>query len=194
MALRKIEMMCSLLVLAAVTGCGGSSEDGDTVAPVLSFTVPGTVEGGENVPITVSVTDNVDTNLTPTLSCSSGTLTGNILRTPEVTQNTTITCTATARDAAGNSGTASASITVTPAAKAITAASWATEATPGMMGILLADNVVLDRESYDGSFQGKTVKLFRFNGNQLYYVMPSMRRSAQASSRLRLEGAASPSM
>jgi len=172
MDLRKIEMMCSLLVLAAVAGCGGSSEDGDTVAPVLSFTVPVTAEGGENIPITVSITDNVDTNLTPTLSCSGGTLTGNILRAPEVTQNTTITCTATARDAAGNNGTASASITITAAARAITAASWATEATPGMMGILLAENVVLDRESYDGSFQGKTVKLFRFNGNQLYYVMP----------------------
>jgi len=95
------------IFLTACGGGGGSSTPAaDTEAPVI--TVPATVTvafGGTYTPAVATVTDNIDTGLTAT---TSGTVDTN------TAGDYTITYTAT--DAAGNTGTATTVVTVSPEA------------------------------------------------------------------------------
>jgi hypothetical protein len=166
------KMMCSLIAVATATGCGSGSDSDDTAAPTISIQAPAAVEGGDTVAITVTASDNFDPSVTATLSCTGGTLTGNMLRVNEVTQPTTLSCSAEATDAAGNKGTANVTINVNPTTRTITPMAFATEAVPGGTGSLLATNVTLDQASYEATFNGKTVKLLRHNGNELVYILP----------------------
>lgn len=94
----------------------------DTEAPVLSFSPTAlSVASGETGASTLTATDNVAVTTGPTVSCTNGgSFSGTTFTAPDVTSNTTIVCTATASDAAGNSGTADLTVTVTAPPAAVT--------------------------------------------------------------------------
>jgi len=113
---------------AVACGGGGSSSSGsvtppppppppsDTSAPAVSFS-PSTLSviGGGTGSSTLSATDNVGVTSGPTTSCTNGgEFSGGIFTAPVVTASTTSVCTATASDAAGNSGTSELTVTITP--------------------------------------------------------------------------------
>jgi hypothetical protein len=172
--------LISLMVLGVISGCSGGesgggttgSGSGDKQAPVVTVAAAGTIEGGDTTAITVTVTDNVDTGLTYALTCDGGTLTGNLLATTAVTADATIKCTATATDKSGNTGTGNLSIVVKPRTTSLTAVAGSTQVTAGGFGLLIANNLPLGEASYEGTFNGRTVKLLRTAGNELLFVMP----------------------
>ncbi len=91
-----------------LTACGGGSgsSTADTEAPVITVPATQTVAfGGTYTPAVATVTDNIDTGLTATISGTVDTHTAG---------DYTITYTAT--DAAGNTGTATTVVTVSPEA------------------------------------------------------------------------------
>ena len=89
----------------------------DSEAPVLAFDPSSTTAmGGEVVNINLTATDNVGITTGPTVTCDNGgDFFNNQFTAPDVSSNTTVTCTATASDAAGNSGMATLTVDVTPA-------------------------------------------------------------------------------
>ena len=124
--LRTLPAFCigfaALLTLPACGGGSGSSASSppppppsDTSAPSLSFD-PATlrVVSGETGASTLTATDNVGITTGPTTTCTNGgSFANNVFTAPDVTENTTSICTVTAGDAAGNSGTATLTVTVT---------------------------------------------------------------------------------
>lgn len=112
-------------LLISCGGGGGSTEGGsftpptpvvDVTNPVLSFS-PNTlsVASGATAASTLSASDNVGIASGPTVSCTNGgSFASNIFTAPAVTVQTTSVCTATASDAAGNSGSATLTATVNP--------------------------------------------------------------------------------
>ena len=169
----------TLMVLGIISGCSGGGDGGstapagDTQAPVLSLSVPGSVEGGQTVPITVTVTDNVDTGLVATLTCAGGTLTGNLLQTAVVAADTTIACTATATDKAGNRGTGSVTIQVKASVAKLEAGSSLTNIRQGQFGVLLATDLPLSATSYQGTLNGKPLTLNRGSASALTFMVPA---------------------
>ena len=158
--------------LALASACGDDQDNRDTTAPTVSLTAPRTtVEGGETVAITVSAADNVDTSLQPSLTCSGGTLAGALLITGPVTSNATITCTATAVDAAGNQGSGSIQITVRPTVASLAAESTST-VRPGEVAVLGATDLSLSKARYVGTFGGRDVTLVRTTGGTLAFLTP----------------------
>ena len=111
------------LALLSACGGGGSSPSSpppppppaDTSAPSLSFDPAELrVVSGETGSSTLSSTDNIGITSGPTVSCTNGgSFADGVFTAPEVTENTTSICTATAGDAAGNTGTATLTVTVT---------------------------------------------------------------------------------
>ena len=94
----------------------------DTQAPSLSFSPAAlsVVSGGTGTS-TLTATDNVGIATGPTFSCTNGgSFSGTTFTAPAVTANTTVVCTATASDAAGNSATADLTVTVTAPPSAVT--------------------------------------------------------------------------
>ena len=93
----------------------------DTTDPVVMFSpATGSVLSGQTFAATLTATDNVGVTSGPDVSCSNGgSFANNLFTAPSVTTETTSVCTATARDAIGNEGTATLTITVTPAAGVI---------------------------------------------------------------------------
>lgn len=122
----------NLLALAAllITACGGGSSSnqtsttpsgstGDTIAPIVTFT-PSTLSvlSSTTASTNLTATDNVGVTTGPTTTCTNGGLfSDNIFTAPNVTEVTTIVCTATASDAAKNTQTAELTVTVRPPAK-----------------------------------------------------------------------------
>lgn len=138
----------TLMVLGVISGCSGSQKSsapaGDTQAPQVVITAPASVEGGQTVALSVTVTDNISTGLTPTLSCiGNGTLTGTMLATTVVTADTTVTCTATATDAAGNVGTGNATILVKATTARLSVGEGQASLLQGQAGLLVAANLPL---------------------------------------------------
>ena len=90
----------------------------DTTAPVLTFSPATlTVASGLTGASTLTVTENA----TATVTCTNGgsfNVTTNEFTAAAVTENTESVCTATATDEAGNEGTATLTVTMTPAAVA----------------------------------------------------------------------------
>ena len=91
----------------------------DTTSPVLSFSpATVTVQSGETVASTLSATDDTGITSGPTVTCTNGgsfDTSTNRFAPANVTETTESICTATASDAAGNSGTATLTATMTPA-------------------------------------------------------------------------------
>lgn len=125
----------SLISLAfALTSCGGGGNSGggsgggggtaDTTRPSLSFSPATlTVESSMTGSSTLSASDNVGITSGPSVTCDNGgsfDVASNSFSAPSVTAETTSTCTATARDAAGNEGSATLTVTVTPPPQTIT--------------------------------------------------------------------------
>ena len=95
----------------------------DTTAPVLTFSPATlTVESGQTGNSALSATDDTAVTTGPTVSCTNGgsfNVSTNVFTAATVTANTESVCTATASDAAGNDGTATLTVTMTPAAVAM---------------------------------------------------------------------------
>lgn len=169
--------LAMLMVMGSVAGCGGSNGGGparDTTAPTLTVTAPTTaLTGGDTVVISVAAVDNIDASVSYVLSCTGGgQLTGNSLVLPNVTADTTIQCTATATDAAGNTGTGTLSLNVKPSTARVTLSSASQAVTAGGSGLLLIENLPLTQETYDGTIGGRAIKLARASGNQLIFSAP----------------------
>lgn len=167
--------ICSLMLLGVIAGCGedSGSSGGDKQAPLVAVTAPASIEGGETVTLSVNVTDNVDSGLTPTITCTGGTLTGTLLVTAPVAANSSIRCTATATDKAGNTGTGSATIEVRTTTASLTVAGEATTLTQGKLAVLFAENLPLTAATYNGTIGGKAVVLARTeDGKSLAFATP----------------------
>ncbi len=91
----------------------------DTSAPVVTFTpVTLIVESGQTGTATLTATDDTGVTSGPTVTCTNGgsfDVTTNLFTAAAVTENTESICTATASDEAGNQGTATLTVTMTPA-------------------------------------------------------------------------------
>ena len=115
-----------LSVSLAACGGGGSGNTGgttapstpvvDTTAPTFSFSSSTmTVISGQSQPITITVNDSSAASIVPTVSCTNGgSFAGGVFTAPVVTENTISVCTVVAQDPAGNEGTGSFSVTLTP--------------------------------------------------------------------------------
>ena len=177
--------LASLMILGVISGCSGGDSTtptgggsggstADTQAPIVTLAAPSTVEGGLTIALTAAATDNVTSGLTPTITCTGGTLTGTMLVTPVVATVTTITCTASATDAAGNTGRATASISVQPSTSSLKQAPGTATLSQGKYGALFAENLPLDQASYTGKLGGKDVTLYRSDdAKTLVFVTPT---------------------
>ena len=90
----------------------------DTTAPVVEFS-PATlsVESGQTGNSTLTATDDSAVTTGPAVSCTNGgsfNVTSNVFTAAVVTENTESVCTATASDDAGNEGTGTLTVTMTP--------------------------------------------------------------------------------
>ena len=116
-----------MLSAAVMASCGGGSSGRtsvppppppapDTTAPAVSFSPATlTLESGQTGSSTLTATDNVGVTTGPTTTCTNGgAFSGATFTAPSVTTTTTVECTATAGDAAGNEGTATLTVTVNP--------------------------------------------------------------------------------
>ncbi|MBC6404094.1 MAG: hypothetical protein GDA35_10875, partial [Hyphomonadaceae bacterium] len=85
----------------------------ETAPPVITFS-PDTLDvaSGATAVLTVTATDNVDGELVPEVTCDQGSFANNMYTAPVVNEDTGVTCTATASDAADNEGTATLTISV----------------------------------------------------------------------------------
>lgn len=105
-------------------GCGGESSGNvppsppignvDNTAPVLSFNPDSvSIASAQTFVVTLSATDNVGIVSGPDVACTNGaSFSGNVFSAPETNQDINVTCTATASDAAGNSGQAVLSVMI----------------------------------------------------------------------------------
>ena len=111
------------LTLTACGGGSGSSTSGtpnssappaDTAAPNVSFNPTTlTVESNMIGTSTLTTTDNVGITTGPTITCTNaGSFSGSTFTAPIITVDTISECTATAGDAAGNSASATLTVTI----------------------------------------------------------------------------------
>lgn len=171
--------MSALVGLSLLTSCsGGAGGDGgvvkttDTTPPAITLTPSSaSIEGGETVAITATASDTVDGSLTATLSCNGGTLTGNLLVTTAVTADTTITCTGTATDKAGNAGSATTTIQVKTTVASVTSDTPST-LSQGQIASLTVANLPLTAESYTAKLGDRTITLVRTLASGLGYAVP----------------------
>lgn len=123
-------IMATSVCALALTACGGGGGGGgatppppppDTTAPTVSFNPTSlTVASDATGTATLTATDNVGVTTGPDVTCTDGgSFSGSTFTAPAVTMERTITCTATAGDAAGNQGSAELTVTVTPPATVI---------------------------------------------------------------------------
>ena len=122
------EIIAVMSVLALATACGGGGSSSnpatpvpppamtDTTAPTVMFDpATGSVLTGQTFAATLTATDDVGVTSGPDVNCSNGgSFANNLFTAPDVTTETTSVCTATASDAAGNEGSATLTMTVTP--------------------------------------------------------------------------------
>ena len=120
MNLKTVLLSGACLVLAACGGGGSSSGGGtaavDRTAPTVSFPLNTVyVTGGETVAATLNATDNVGVTSGPTVECTNGgSFANNVFTAPETMDIMSSVCTATAGDAAGNTGTATLTVSINP--------------------------------------------------------------------------------
>ncbi|NQZ81571.1 MAG: hypothetical protein HRT52_11200 [Colwellia sp.] len=109
-----------MLLISACGGAGGGGEDddfdnGDPRVPDLTLQASATAGLPlQTITLTYSANDNVDGNITGTISCDNGTLTGNQLVLPDVAVITSVTCTFSATDSSGNAASTQLVIEVLP--------------------------------------------------------------------------------
>ena len=175
-----LRTISTLMALGAITtACSGGSGDvavdtADRTAPVVTLTASSTsVQGGETIALTARATDNVDGSVEARLTCTGGTLVGDLLVTTTATAASSISCTATATDKAGNAGTAAATIQVAPTVSTLSLAEPSQTLQAGEIAIFLATNLALDQASYAGKIAGKDVTFHRSaDGKSLNFLTP----------------------
>ncbi len=167
----------SALALMALGGvaCGGGSSSSssstgtvtppaapapvaDTASPSVSFSASTlTVLSGGSAVTTLTATDNVGVTSGPTVSCTNGgSFAGSTFTAPLVTVATTAICTATASDAAGNSGTANLTFTVTAPEADASFIPASLEVASGETGIVTVAAGTSVTCTNGGSFSGST--------------------------------------
>lgn len=113
----------ALILSACGGGSGGSSgtttpttPTTDNTAPTVTFNPTSlTVDSEATGESSLTATDNVSVTTGPTVSCTNGgSFSGSTFTAPTATAETTSVCTATASDAAGNEGSATLTVTITP--------------------------------------------------------------------------------
>lgn len=166
----------ALIVGASLlVACGGGSSSStpvvpptpppDTSAPAVTLEASKTtVEGGETVVLTAMANDNVDTQVTPSVSCDGGILVSDFLKTAETEESATITCTGSATDAAGNRGEASVFLNVEPTLMKVELFGDSAELTPGEVAILDITGVELTQSEYEAELNGEQITLFVRDG------------------------------
>ncbi|RYD62629.1 MAG: hypothetical protein EOP58_12870, partial [Sphingomonadales bacterium] len=175
-----LRTISTLMVLGAITtACSGESgnvatDTTDRTAPVVTLTASSTsVQGGETIALTARATDNLDGSVEARLTCTGGTLVGDLLVTTTATAASSISCTATATDKAGNAGTAATTIQVAPTVSTLTLAEPSQTLQAGEIAIFLAENLTLDQTSYTGRIAGKDVTFHRSaDGKSLNFLTP----------------------
>lgn len=159
-----------------LAGCGGGGTNegtADTSPPSVSISSSSaSIEGGETVALTATASDAIDGVVQSAVSCSSGTVVGNLLVTSAVAADTSVTCTATATDRAGNTGRATTTVIVKATIARLSLATAATLA-QGEFGALTAENLPLTATSYAGSLGGRPVTFYRGAAGALNYVVPT---------------------
>lgn len=167
------------MVLGVVTSaCSGGSDGGsiqtrDGTAPVVTLTAASlTIEGGETAAITMAANDETDGSLTGTLTCNGGTVAGNLLVTSVVSADTSITCTGSATDKAGNTGTSTITFTVKATVASLAPGTDAIRLSQGQIGVLFAQNLPLTAESYQGDIDGQAITLVPATASALAYAIP----------------------
>lgn len=116
-----IKQLLSGIVLATLASCGGGADENtptpvqtDKTAPTLTFNTASSTYWSQDVVIlNASATDNSG-NATLSISCTAGILANNQLVLPNTETALTITCTASATDAAGNSSSQAVNLMVNP--------------------------------------------------------------------------------
>ena len=134
MRLRDTALFLSIFTLY---GCGGGSSSSsissnpspnvppppaaDTTSPAVTFNPSSlSVRSGESANSTLTATDNVGVTEGPSVTCTNGGMfSGDTFTAPTTNENVTSVCTATATDAAGNSGTGTLTVSVTIPEEAI---------------------------------------------------------------------------
>lgn len=124
MSFRAFLVASSAIFLTACGGGGGgnqvslgsSAATPDRIAPELTFSSGSiSVESGQTQSNDLRVTDNVAITSSPTVTCTNGgVFENNIFTAPTVTDEVEVTCEASLTDAAGNTGYASFTATITP--------------------------------------------------------------------------------
>lgn len=176
--MKTAKLLTSVCLLAVITGCGGSDETASTstadVTPpsVTIAASSATVEGGETVALTVAANDTVDGASTPVVTCTGGTVVGNLLVTGTVAVDTSIICTARATDKAGNAGQASATIAVKATIATLRLATAAT-LSQGEFGAINVQNLPLTESRYSGTIGGRAITVWRGSASALNYVVPT---------------------
>lgn len=86
----------------------------DIIAPTVSFgTTPTTISSGESMTLNVSVNDDVGVTSGPTITCDDiGEISGTTFTAPSVMYDQVAICSATASDAAGNTGSATLNLKI----------------------------------------------------------------------------------
>lgn len=164
--------VAALAVLGVLSGCGGEDASTDTTAPNVQLSASSiSVEGGETVALTVSSIDATDGNVLPTLACSSGKLTGNLLVTPVVAADTPIECTATATDKAGNTTATKTIITARVSLATLVVPDGLQQLQAGQIGLLQATNLPLNAE-YAATLGTAAITLKRSAAGVLAFGLP----------------------
>lgn len=113
----------------------------DTTAPVVEFSPATlTVESGQNGNATLTATDNRAVTTGPTVACTNGgnfNVSTNVFTAATVTTETQSVCTAMASDDAGNEGTGTLTVTMSP--------------TPVATTVTLSGNLTYDRVPFPAS-------------------------------------------
>lgn len=173
--LRTISTLMALgAITAACSGGGAGTVDArDGTPPVVTLSAPSlTIEGGETAAITLTANDETDGALTGTITCNGGTVAGNLLVTSPVTADTSITCTGTATDKAGNRGTGTITFTIKATVASLAPAADRITLAQGQIGVLFAQDLPLDQASYQGDIDGQAITLTPATASGLAYAIP----------------------
>jgi|GEM_PF-4365563 len=175
-----IRVVLSFTFAIFITACGGGSDGGDTTPPASDTTAPvitlaassTAVYSGDVVTLTITITDNVSTNITVTETCTAGDYTNNTLTLPAVETETIVTCTVNATDEAGNQAIASIDITVTPNSIQLTDLLETSEVRAGSMLALTSSTYDFSFLEVTGVIDGKEITLKGDSEGVFNFIVP----------------------
>lgn len=185
---KSVFLSTSAIGALMLAGCGGGNGNGtnsvsvvtpptppvtDTTAPTVTISSSKTEpEGGETVILSSDANDDTDGALTPSLTCDDGNLRGEFLIIPQTDIDLTITCEATATDAAGNTASAQVAIEVKPTVTSLEVADGKTNLMQGEIGVVLTKNLVLNDETYPGKLGEEDVTIFNATDGGIGFFVP----------------------